>query len=92
MKGGQRLCWVCEKGVRRDEPDQRLHQECCRCPRCGGLSIVYDLKGDPLWFRCIGCLHGWLREPAMFVSVPVRPKKEIENFTMYVTLETKNED
>lgn len=87
-------CWICGDPTGAGDHDPRLHLNCIRCPRCGGITIVYDLKGRPFWFRCLGCLHGWLEEPANFVRLFQRPKSELEHFTHYVQLleTTRTED
>jgi hypothetical protein len=71
--------------------DKRFHDECVTCPRCGGSTVIFDLRGNPLWFRCIGCLHGWVKEAASIIPILPRAEKEMKHFTTHVILNTTGE-
>jgi len=80
------LCFICGGKADLEVKGVELHRECILCPRCGSGTVIWDRETDPIWLRCIGCLHGWLRPAPPHLGLYKRDPKQLEHFPSYVDL------
>ena len=56
-------------------------QACRECPRCGATASLADHAANPVLFRCLCCLSGWLSEVVAVEGVlDDRPEEQLAFF------------